>query len=293
MQTSDSKQPNLQPLLAAAGLGGAAPALLPLLAPSLRLKAAAADGKPSVDEARLPPGASKLGGLPDLPAGTAWPEWDGVPLALVAQVHLDDLRAYPAAAALPGAGWLHFFYDARQQAFGDKPGDRGAWQVRYTPGEAAAGLTRQAAPASLPAASRFKPCAVAWALDWTMPLQPSVLNPKLAWTPDEQSKYDAFIEQHFADRSGPLHRLLGQADDIQDDMHLQCQLLSHGVSDEHDPRAAALAAGALNWRLLLQVDSDAAAGMRWGSAGRLYFWVEQDALQARRFDNVWMAMQSD
>ena len=45
-------------------------------------------------------------------------------------------------------------------------------------------------------------------------------------------------------------------------LHLQCQLLSHGISDEQDPRAAGLAAGALNWQLLLQVDSDDAAGMR-------------------------------
>jgi hypothetical protein len=25
----------------------------------------------------------------------------------------------------------------------------------------------------------------------------------------------------------------------------------------------------------------------------LYYWIEKDALQARRFDNVWMALQSE
>ena len=155
--TADNNPPNLPALLAAAGLGRLTPALIPLLAASLRLKASAAD------EARLALGASKLGGLPDLPAGTPWPGLGGVPLAFVAQVHLDDLRGYPVAQTLPRAGWLHFFYDARQQAFGDKPADRGAWQVLYAPGSAPNGLKRQAAPEALPAESRFKAAAVDWA----------------------------------------------------------------------------------------------------------------------------------
>jgi uncharacterized protein YwqG len=282
--TSDTMATNLRDQFKAAGLSRIAPTLEALAAPSLRLKTRAADDQ------QLALGVTKLGGLPDLPAGTAWPAWNGVPLGFVAQIHLDELRAYPVAPALPVNGWLHFFYDGRQQAFGDKPGDRGAWQVIYQPASA---LTRLAAPAGLPGESRFKPCAVEYAAEVTLPQRPPVLAPKLDWTADEQHHYEDFLDQRVADRAAPRHRLLGHADEIQDDMHLQCQLLSHGVPDEQDPRAAALAAGALNWQLLLQVDSDDSAGMRWGSAGRLYFWIEQAALQAQRFDNVWMVMQSD
>ena len=282
--TTEQDTDNLRNLFSAAGLSRIAPALLPLQAGSLRLKTRA------VDEQQLAPGTSKLGGLPDLPAGTAWPAWNGAPLGLVAQIHLDDLRAYPAAQVLPNAGWLYFFYDGRQQAFGDKPADRGAWQVLYTP---AGPLTRQAAPAGLPAESRFKPCALDFSPELTLPQNPPVFVPKLGWTPDEQHKYEDLLEQHFSNRSTPRHRLLGQTDEIQDDMHQQAQLLSHGVAGDQDPRAAGLADGALNWQLLLQVDSDDAAGMRWGSSGMLYFLIEKSALQARRFDNVWMVLQSE
>ncbi|HKB48759.1 MAG TPA: YwqG family protein, partial [Ktedonobacterales bacterium] len=198
----------------------------------------------------------------------------------------------PAGQALPVNGWLFFFYDGRQQAFGDKPGDRGAWQVLYQPAGALA-LARQAAPPGLPNESRYKPCSVAYAAEVTLPQRPLLFAPKLGWTADEQHRYEDFIDARVADRSTPRHRLLGHADVIQDDMHLQCQLLSHGIQDDQDPRAATLAAGALNWQLLLQVDSDDSAAMQWGSAGRLYFWIEREALQARRFDNVWMVMQSD
>jgi Domain of unknown function (DUF1963) len=284
--TSDPATPSLRDPLTAAGLGRLAPTLEALAAPSLRLKTRAADDQ------QLALGVTKLGGLPDLPAGTAWPAWNGVPLGFVAQIHLDELRAYPVAPALPVNGWLYFFYDGRQQAFGDKPGDRGAWQVIYQPAGALA-LARQAAPPGLPDESRFKPCAVDYAAETTLPQRPLVFAPKLDWTPDEQHRYEDFLDQRVTDRGTPRHRLLGQADEIQDDMHLQCQLLSHGVTDDQASGAAALAAGTLNWQLLLQVDSDDRAAMQWGSAGRLYFWIEQAALQARRFDNVWLVMQSD
>jgi uncharacterized protein YwqG len=284
--TSENHSPKMPDMLGSAGLGRIAAVLQPLQAGSLRLKTKAAD------EQQLAVGAAKLGGLPDLPAGAAWPQWKGAPLGFIAQIHLDELRAYPVAKALPDSGWLYFFYDARQQAFGDKPDDRGAWQVIYQPGAAASGLARQVAPGGLPAESHFKPRAVEYSVEWTLPQRPPVFAPKLNWTPDEQHKYEDFIFQHISDRGAPRHRLLGHADEIQDDMHLQCQLLSHGIKDDQDPRAAGLAAGALNWQLLLQVDSDDGAGMRWGSSGMLYFWIEKEALQARRFDDVWMVLQS-
>jgi uncharacterized protein YwqG len=287
MTTADSPTQDLHNLLGEAGLSRVAPVLERLLAGSLRLKTRA------VDEQQLALGASKLGGRPDWPSGIPWPQWNGTPLAFIAQLRLDDLRAYPVAQTLPNSGWLYYFYDARQQAFGDKPANRGAWQVLAQPAGAAGALQRQAAPGGLPAESRFRPCAVDWSVEWTLPQRPPLFAPQLDWTHDEQSKYEDFIFQHFSDRSSPRHRLLGQADEIQDDMHLQCQLLSHGLSDEQDPRAASLAPGAMNWQLLLQVDSDAGAGMEWGNSGMLYYWIEKDALQARRFDNVWMALQSE
>ena len=44
--------------------------------------------------------------------------------------------------------------------------------------------------------------------------------------------------------------------------------------------------------LLLQVDSDEAAGMMWGDLGRLYFWIRRDDLDERRFDRCELVFQS-
>jgi uncharacterized protein YwqG len=43
----------------------------------------------------------------------------------------------------------------------------------------------------------------------------------------------------------------------------------------------------------LQIDSDEHAGMGWGNAGMLYYWITSIALQARRFDTTWLVLQSE
>jgi hypothetical protein len=71
-----------------------------------------------VREASLKPGVSRLGGRPDLPAGTAWPvavrEKDSVrhelPLAFVAQLALAEVKPFDAEGLLPAAGLLSFFF---------------------------------------------------------------------------------------------------------------------------------------------------------------------------------------
>ena len=284
--TSDTTDKDLDALLRAAGLARLAPMLEHLAVSSLRLKTAAAA------EEHLPLGASRLGGQPDLPAGAEWPHWNGAPLGFIGQLCLDDLGSSPVAQALPAPGRLYFFYDARQKVYGDKPEDRGAWQVLYQ-ADADDPLQRRPAPDGLPSQSRFRPCSVAYSVEQTLPQRPVLFEPRLDWTPDEQAKYEDFIFQHLSNRGWPRHRLWGHADEIQDDMHLQCQLAAHGAHGINDPRAAELAPGAMNWQLLLQVDTDQNTGMEWGNSGMLYYWIEKDALRARRFDNVWMALQSE
>ncbi len=273
--------------LAAAGLARVTPDLERLLAPSIRLTTS------RTDEDKIAVGASKLGGLPDMPAGAAWPIGKGAPLAFITQIRLEDVRAFEAAQALPAAGLLTFFYDAAQQTYGSDPADRGGWQVLYA-GDPAQ-LQRLTPPPTLPASARYAACAVTFAEELTLPQQPELELPQLDWTAEERARYEQVLASfpNPADHAAIHNRLLGYPDTLQDDMRLECQLAAHGVSSMDDPRAAQLARAALSWRLLLQVDSDEHAGMRWGDAGMLYFWIESDALQARRFGDTWVVLQSD
>ena len=274
--------------LSSAGLSSVAQDLDALMQDSIRI-----GGHPA-DEASLPIGGSKLGGLPDLPPGTAWPEGKGLPLSFIAQLRLEEVQPYDTQHVLPPDGLLSFFYDAKQQTFGADPSDRGGWEVLYVTGDLKT-LQRFPTPATLPVEAHFKPCAVTFSDEVTVPQQPELEIANLAWTADQRQTYEnvlaTFPSQ--ADRASPHHRLLGHPDTIQDDMRLECQLAANGVSDVGDPKAMALNASANAWRLLLQVDSDGNAAMRWADAGMLYFWIERDALAARRFANVWVVLQSD
>lgn len=273
--------------LTQAGLSRIAPDLRQLARPSIRLTARQAS------EAAIPAGASKLGGSPDLPAGTPWPTGKGAPLGFVAQIRLADVHGLEPAQALPASGLLSFFYDAKQETYGADPADRGGWQVLLLPDGAP--LQRQQAPAQVPASAVYHACTLSPALEWTLPQDPKLEQPTLGWTPAEQTQYETLLGSFpsAADRAQAHNRMFGYADVIQDDMRLECALAAHGVSSTDDPRAAQLAPTAATWQLLLQVDSDPAAGMRWASSGMLYFWIEMQALQQRQFDAVWTVLQSE
>ena len=54
-------------------------------------------------------GASRLGGLPDLPAGVPWPRVGGVPMLFLAQIDLTHASLLDGCGVLPRHGWLLFF----------------------------------------------------------------------------------------------------------------------------------------------------------------------------------------
>jgi uncharacterized protein YwqG len=248
----------------------------------------------AADDAQLPVGASKLGGAPDLPPAAAWPAWKNASMSFVAQIQLGDVRPFDAEHRLPASGLLLFFYDAQQQTYGADPADRGGWQVRYV-AKALSQLQRAALPADLPAASRFRPCALTFSRAATLPQRPEILLPQLDWTSAERQLYDDFVTSlpGAADPAAPRHQLLGHPDTLQDDMHLQCALAANGIGDINDPRAAKLAKTAPDWQLLLQIDSDEQAEMRWGSSGMLYYWIERAELRHADREKSWLILQTD
>jgi uncharacterized protein YwqG len=272
----------------AAGLTRIAPHLEALMSNSVRVTSTASS------EDALAVGTSKLGGAADLPDDVVWPMMGDVPLSFVAQFDLSAVQPFDVDKALPASGMLSFFFDANQEVYGSDPADRAGWKVNYSTADKAR-LKRRAFPDKLPKEAQFIPCAVTFSSEVTLPQRPNLLDKTLDWNDKERQAYSdlmaAFPSEE--DRKKLHHRLLGHSDDLQDDMHLQAQLVSHGFTDDQSAEAKALLAGANDWRLLFQVDSDPNAHMQWGSTGLLYYWITKQDLQARNFDKVWAVLQSE
>jgi len=236
---------------------------------------------------------SKIGGLPNLPDPSLWPKYKGKSLSFIAQIKLQELPKDLPNDMLPSKGMLYFFYDAEQSTWGYDPKDKGSWRVIYIE-DVPDALATVGCPADIPEESRFKELPVQLQDDVSIPDTAEILsNFSLS---DKQVDEVCEIYDQFAERRSPWHQLLGHPDPIQGDMKLECQLVSHGLycgdaTGYNDPKAKGLTPGASQWRLLLQIDTDEPTGMMWGDGGRLYFWITEDDLRKKRFENVWMISQ--
>ena len=162
----------VQQALTSAGLSRLVEHIDLLVRPSIRINTK------SVDESKLPIGASKFGGQPDLPPATPWPSWQDLPQSFVAQIRLEELQPYDSQKLFPTKGILWFFYDSQQDVYGDDPANKGAWQVLYAT-DSLDKLQRTPLPAKLAQTARFKPSSLSYSNELTMAVQPELEIPGL------------------------------------------------------------------------------------------------------------------
>jgi len=239
-------------------------------------------------------GFSRLGGLPTMPETVPWPTWQEKPQAFLAQIDLKEV-SHVMRSFLPTTGYLYFFYDQDQGVWGFDPKDAGGWRVLYVEGDGAS-FPERAAPAGLAEEFIYQP----------KPVTPCGIDllPDTQALPQESYDYDRDGDAYYQLRSEAFgtgtvvrHQMLGYPSPIQNpDMELECQLTSNGISTGtaagyQDPRVAELKAGARDWKLLLQLESDDDIGWMWGDVGTLYFWVREQDARAGDFSRVRMVFQ--
>jgi uncharacterized protein YwqG len=239
------------------------------------------------------PTRSHFGGVPNLPPGVDWPERQGARLGFLARLSLSEIyRAHPIDW-LPHDGALLFFYDMDQQSWGFDPKDRGSAAVLRVPDLPDPVAQPDAGTKGHSSALPHRNAAFR-----RIDTIPSVERDAASALELSDKESDLYIDlAHAVFQGAPQHQVAGFPSPVQGDgMELECQLVSHGIycgdqTGYADPRVGPLMAGASDWRLLLQFDSDDDLGVMWGDAGVIYYWVEAHAARAGRFDNAWLILQ--
>jgi uncharacterized protein YwqG len=213
-------------------------------------------------------------------------------LAFLAQLDLAELRASQGPDWLPERGLLFFFYEEAKGGWGFSPDDRGSAAVLYDPSDLLP-VGERALP--LPAPTFFPAQPIAMRPHLSLPTPERLEIGTWEWPDADLDALDARLTSN--EGLEPLHQVGGWPHPIQNDsMEMECQLASNGVdcggSEGYaSDKGKALAAGARDWRLLLQLDSDDASEMMWGDSGMLYFWVREQDARAGDFSNVWLILQ--
>ena len=208
-------------------------------------------------ESGLPVGASRFGGQPDVPAGFTWPVFEtAVP---------EDETVKPRPLAFLAQ------FDCASLAPLDREGllpKTGLLSFFYELGSQRWGYDPKDAG-----------CARVYWFDGA-PLAPA--------------GFPADLPEDF--------RLpeLGWPDIIQNNMTLECELVSRGhylggrwesvPMEERDQLRKPSVEG---WQLLFQLDTVESGGfeLMFGDCGRIYFYIRNEDLAARRFDRVWLIQQ--
>lgn len=251
------------------------PTLAPLLRPGLVLQ-------PELEHPNPEEAPVRVGGRPHLPAEVEWPR-DPVagPLSFIAEIDLAEAATLLPDAPFPARGTLSFFYEAvRQEAWGFV-GDEWAWRVIHHEDR---GLLRDP-PDDVETMGGFTPIALTPhpQIQVTTPINAPLPIPEAAWA---TMGWNQGVPGEFGG-----HRFLGVPEQLQGDMRTECQLSANGVEESGSPDGAALLGDSDQWRLLLQIDSDENAGMNWGDAGLIYWWIRESDLAAGAWDRTWFMLQ--
>lgn len=258
-------------------------------------------------QGKLAVGASKFGGRPDVPADFIWPvfetdtrEDDQVkarPLAFLVQFDCAQLAPLDPEGLLPKEGLLSFFYELESQRWGYDPKDAGCARVFWFEGP----LAPAEFPAELEEDFRLPEMAAQLSGATDAPdFQDACPALEYPWTANDYRAFDQARRELGMDYPANRSQLLGWPDIIQNNMTLQCELISRGYylggSWEKIPleeRSALRTPSVRDWQLLFQLDTveNGDFELMFGDCGRIYFYIRREDLAQRRFDRVWLIQQ--
>lgn len=241
-------------------------------------------------------GVSKFGGKPDLPADFKWPVYKNMPLIFLAQLSCRELAPLDINHELPETGLLSFFYALDCECYGyesrDVEGFRAYW---FDESQA---LSASEFPIGIPEKNMLPQIGIQFTREATYPHCEdfTILTEQI----DDYNKFEEAGKELSIQRNDRMHRTLGWADLIQNNTTWKCEMFSRGYSFGADYmkipeeiRNGSKLPSLHRWKLLFQLGTvkEGDFTLMFGDAGKLYFYIPEEDLKARRFDRVVGEMQ--
>lgn len=240
--------------------------------------------KPSMEN-RIPVGATKIGGRPDLPIEVAWPVFsDGKPLAFLAQINLAEIaRVGNPIKGLPSEGLLSVFsvWGWMTEDCGDPLIPNNGWSDQenhnwtvcvFTP--AAEELIRRRTPRSVNA---FKAAAVEPIEMMTLPNhRAEVPRERFGWADDDYERFDSM--------QSDLRTLqMGHILKVYDSFASHHQLGGYPVFQQEYPEVLR----SKDLAMFLQIGTDDHTKMSWGDGGELTFYADLKTIAKGCIERIW------
>lgn len=242
-------------------------------------------------------GVSHFGGKPDTPADFQWPVFKNMPLIFLAQLSCRELAPLDINHELPDTGILSFFYALDSECYGyentDKDGFRAYWFDESKP------LCTHDFPIGIPERNMLPRLGIRYVREVTYPHCEdfTILTGRNI---DDYNAFEAAEKELSIVRNDLMHRTLGWADLIQNNTTWKCEMFSQGYSFgpeymkiPEEIRNGSKLPSVHRWKLLFQIGTvkEDNFTLMFGDAGKLYFYIPEEDLKARRFDRVCGEMQ--
>jgi uncharacterized protein YwqG len=252
----------------------------------------------------LPIGTSKFGGRPHLPRGFQWPYFKGQsiftgeikdrPLSFLAQINCSEVKRYDADNRLPSTGILYFFYELESMLWGFDPKDKGCARVFYYD-IVATDLVSIDFPEDMEQDFIMPELKITFEAKYNAPSYEELFD----YEDNLWEKYDELLgESGYLPIGDKSSKLLGYADTIQGDMLLECELVTNGLycgdgTGYNSPERKKLEQSKDQWKLLFQLDTVTAGSfeLMFGDCGRIYYFIKEEDLKNKNFDNTWLVLQ--
>ena len=243
-------------------------------------------------------GKTKLGGCPDLTKKISWAtsKHDNNYISFLGQINLEEVQSFDEQELLPQKGMLYFFFNLDS-------GDDG--KVIFS--EEVAELERAIPPEEFKEQKKsffqrlltgnskkriLKESEVEIFKEYNIPSWDSLRIERIQKnTKTDIKPINAFEEGLFEDsyEEGEIettsnHHLLGNYKGIQNEYH-ELNFIDFKIGDLEKMTLAEIEK-ALKWKLLFQFDSDDNLEISWGDWGRIYFFIQEEDLKKKNFDNV-------